>query len=140
MQPFPGALASTAGSRRTLVEYGHGLDAICFRISFSNSRDGDSTSDVMRTGVTEYDEFSRRVEMLCFDLPEYITLVDRGKEYQAIGVVPDNDYGIRGTRKAIVVFPVSAEEIQGTMIDIVFDDHLLGTGINHFQFRTRDIQ
>jgi len=87
-------------------------------------------------------EYNERVYQLNFNLKEYLTLVAGGKRFHPVLTKLENIYGLDKRRKAMVVFSPerdSAELKNHEEYDIIFNDEIFDTGLNHFVFAGNDL-
>lgn len=98
--------------------------------------------DIMYIGINTTEEYNQRVHQLNFDIKEYITIDVDGNKYKPVLTKLENTYGLSTERKINLVFaPYETENefLKADEIDLIFNDEIFGTGINHFKFLSSEI-
>lgn len=98
--------------------------------------------DVMRYGVRNYEEYKEKFISMNFDLTDYLSLKMKDKKLAPVLTNLENVYGLSNDRNIHVVF--STDEKTGyddfEELDLVYNDEIFETGINHFVFHKKDIE
>jgi hypothetical protein len=99
------------------------------------------SGDIMYEGISEMEEFKERVELLNFDMKEYITLKTEVGDLLPRLSTLENTYGLKNSRNVYVVFASDGEFdlMKAQKIDFTFNDEIFNTGINHFLFEREAI-
>lgn len=93
--------------------------------------------DIMTTGVENIVEFNERVKKLNFEIGQFITLKTENGEYKPVLSTLENVYGLTNKRNIYIVFAPNEESkklLCAQKLDLVFEDDIFLTGINHFKF------
>ena len=95
--------------------------------------------DIMLEGVTNEMEYNQKNLVMNFGISEYLTLkTDIGNSYFPALVNMENTYGLQKHKNFYIVFAPMDENEKDIMtsqtLDVVFDDRIFSTGINHFLF------
>lgn len=106
--------------------------------------DGDAKKgDIMYQGVSDYEEYKKRLYEMNFDIENYISLNIAGKKYRPVLSQLENVYGLTDSRNITLVFvPETKEEksfYEADEIKLTYNDNLFSSGINHFTFNRTDI-
>jgi hypothetical protein len=111
---------------------------VCFLMSIAPS--DTSGGDIMTHGVVSEGAFTARAMNLNFEIRDMLSIRYGGKEYPVLLTTLENVYGLSKKRDVMLVFPrIPPYWSEKADVDIVFDDRIFGTGINHFTFRIRDL-
>jgi len=129
------------------AEHGMSIDqqSITFLMCIGPDERKNKGKDIMWQGIFSYPEYKERMHQLNFALQDRVSLRLGNHTYQPVLARMENVYGLQPSRNIIFVFVPSASEHQDGLqqyekIDFVFEDDLFDTGINHFVFRTEDIE
>lgn len=99
--------------------------------------------DIMYEGVSNYIDYKQRVIDLNFDMGEYVYLKTPTGKCRPILSTLENSYSLVGHRSIYLLFgdcdAISTPQNQDTL-DLVFEDEIFETGINHFLFKKEDLQ
>lgn len=105
--------------------------------------DKDEKFDITRVGVSNYEEFAERVEVMNFQMGNFITLEYEGKKITPKLTLMENSYGLANQRVIVVSFEVennlSNEFMKKRDCKFIFDDGLFFTGQNKFAFKKDEI-
>lgn len=99
---------------------------------------GSRTGDVMTHGVSGMEDYAARMETMNFRLEESIELRVGDRVLKPVFVHLENTYGLTNDRNLHLVFEgagLGLPQEQPEDLDLVFDDPVFGTGINHFRFQ-----
>lgn len=117
-------------------------DGMAFLITISpivNTRG----NDIMYRGIHDFQEFKQRAYLMNFKINEYISMQGVDSKFFPLLHNMENTYSLENNRKIYVVFSkADISEIlkKEKTIDLVFDDVIFETGINHFQFEKENIE
>ena len=99
--------------------------------------DEKSTQDVLYYNLQSVEEYKQRIMEMNFSPGEYISLKTDCGVYKPVLSTMENVYNIDPKRSLYLVF-ADNEENQGLLnaneLDLVFEDYIFDTGINHFSF------
>lgn len=98
--------------------------------------EGARTGDVMTYGVSNLEGYAQRMETMNFRLEDAIELRVGEHKIRPKLVHMENTYGLTQDRNIHLVFEDSSLDSPREMtgdLDLVFDDPVYGTGINHFR-------
>lgn len=98
-------------------------------------------SDISNYGVRNLMEYKKRINELNFNIKDYIFMKNGdGTKHKPVLTTFENVYEIGGKKSFYLVF---ANRQKGKsvpeILDIVFQDPFFETGINHFVFKTQNI-
>ena len=133
------ALINSKGSsgnfQKALEEYNNQMS---FVLLVESKEEGE---DILTRGLQGYEDYQSRVQLLNFEIKDYITLEVGGRRLKPVLGTMENTYGLRTGRKLIVVFAGHPEDLlqKNTEFDLIFQDPVFGTGINRFRYTTSDI-
>jgi hypothetical protein len=97
--------------------------------------------DVTNYNINNVPEFKERMNELNFQIKDYLSLKTKeGQTIRPVLTTFENLYEI-GDKKSFYVVFTKEDEVQDKPeeLDIVFHDPFFDTGINHFVFKTKDI-
>lgn len=98
----------------------------------------DESFDITKYGISNYEEFAKQLEQLCFGAQEWISVKDdQGKEYKPGIVHMENINALEKHRNVMIVFDTT--ECLKNNFSFIFSDELFHTGINKFYFKASDI-
>jgi hypothetical protein len=98
----------------------------------------DESFDITKYGITNYEEFAKQLEQLCFQAQGWISIKDdNGKEYTPSLVHMENINALEKHRNVLVVF--NTKDYLKNNFSFIFSDELFNTGINKFYFKASDI-
>ncbi len=110
---------------------------------FTLGPDENEKFDITRVGVSNYEEFAQRIELMNFNMTNFIYL-----EYNNTKIAPklalmENSYGLENKRAIMVSFEVDDNTknvfLKKHTYKFVYSDQLFNTGINKFTFNKEDI-
>lgn len=113
-------------------------------IDFSDEKQRKLYADnVMHYGVSDMADYKERVHKLNFNMKEqiYIKTTD-GKKLHPVLATMENIYHISSKKSLYLVFTDKDEQVdlnQSQTLDLVFEDDVFDTGINHFVFDGKEI-
>lgn len=115
-------------------------NSLGFLLTFSPvSREG-KESDIMLSGVHNYQEYVSRFMTMNFRIPEFVTLRAGGYESAPVLANSENSYGLTTKRDVLLIFPNDPKIWKSEILTISFDDRIMETGISHFAFRCEQLQ
>lgn len=94
--------------------------------------------DIMKLGVSNYEEYREKFMTMNFDMGQYISLKINNKEFSPVLANLENVYGLAGDRNINLVFP--KDDLPAEEIDLIFNDEIFNTGITHFTFKPKDAE
>lgn len=97
--------------------------------------------EIARLGVSNYEEFSRRILDLNFHLREQLWLENEGRKVPAVLTEFERNYGLDRSGNIIIVFnspPPEREAVSDWVV--VWNDELFHTGLHRFLFKQADIR
>lgn len=101
----------------------------------------DSQEDLMLKDIHSETEYKERVNLMNFNLKEYLELSVNGETIPASIANLENTYGLQNGRKVMVVFPKkSSDKKENSDVQFTFQDEIYATGINHFTFSSKDLE
>lgn len=92
--------------------------------------EGPVNNDIMFLDVTRFEEYKDRSFQMNFDMADYVSLKCGAKEVKPVLTNMENVYGLSPERNIHLVFP--ADRSAREDLEVVFNDELFNTGINHF--------
>jgi hypothetical protein len=95
-------------------------------------------SDVMFYDLKDFQEYKQRSHTMNFEMEEYVKLIAGNRTYHPVLSSLENTYGLEEGRNVYLVFSDDqrGKELNAAAeLDIVFNDELFSTGLNHFVFR-----
>lgn len=98
--------------------------------------------DIMMGNVSSYDEYVELSREMNFNLENYLRLKTETREYVPAIVSLENTYGLQKHRGVYIVFTAEssgADLLSSEELDLVFNDEIFNTGINHFSFSKKEI-
>lgn len=98
--------------------------------------------DVTMRGIRSRAEYVERLERLNFELRDYITLKTPSANFAPALTVMEHAQGLRLARTVNLAFvpdDMDDDFYDAETYDVVFNDRIFGTGINHFLFRKKDL-
>jgi hypothetical protein len=104
--------------------------------------EGSPSEDIMYKDVRNIEEYKQRADLLNFKMDEFILLHTDKKEYRPVLSMLENTYSVGNSRNLYLVFTDEEDWQklgQGQQLDLVFNDELFSTGINHFVFDNKKI-
>jgi hypothetical protein len=93
--------------------------------------------DIVQYGIFNEQEFKRRFNELHFNIDSHIWISDDSAKVPPALSMLESTFELSGPKTFYLVFEKS--EIKTKRIDVVFKDAFFDTGINHFIFKTEDI-
>jgi len=120
--------------------YGNSLN---FLFTIGPDKEKGEKFDIMYEGISNVADYNARVHTLNFDLRHFLSINIKGKEYRPVLTRFESVYGLNKSRNITVVFSPQEEGSQlmkASEYDIVFNDEIFGTGINHFRFQKSDFE
>lgn len=112
-----------------------GISSYVFVLNVGPAADA-KTGDVMTYGVSNLEEYAERMEKMNFRLHESIELRVGNHTWKPSLVHMENTYGLTQDRNIHLAFDAKENLDLKKMdedLDLVFDDPVFGTGINHFR-------
>lgn len=98
----------------------------------------DESKDILYYKSNSPQAYTKRLDDLYFNIVNYISLKTDKKEYQPVLYTFENNYGLAPGRAIYLVFAEnenkSNELLLSKSFDLIFNDVLFNTGINHFHF------
>jgi hypothetical protein len=113
-----------------------------FLLSIASSED-EVNNDPMYQGLEDYSAYKRRALTMNFDMNEYVSIKTSTQEFRPVLTSMENTYSLKGQRNIYMVFTDTAtdtELMNEKELDLVFNDEIFETGINHFVFEQSDLQ
>jgi hypothetical protein len=104
--------------------------------------ESNSGKDIMFYGITSEEAYRERFEKLNFGLGEYIHLKTDKNKYKPSLINLENVYGLSKNRNINIVFAPKTENddlFTSATYDLVFEDFIFSSGINHFRFNRTDL-
>jgi len=101
----------------------------------------DKAVDPTYYNVMDMPEYKERIRKLNFNMKEHIYIkTDDGSEIAPVLATMENVYQLTNKKTLYLVFPNTNNQLnKSEMLDLVFEDTFLKTGINHFQFLNKDL-
>jgi hypothetical protein len=104
------------------------------------SPEDQKAQDVMLQDIQSEEEFKERVNTMNFNMKEFLELEIEGKTLSPTIANLENIYGLKNSRKIIIVFPVEIEKIKkGKNLKFTYVDEIYATGVNNFEFLSDDL-
>ena len=111
-----------------------------FLMNISLDEENSKDIDVMRYGVKNYEEYREKFLSMNFDLAQFITLKINDQKLTPVLASLENVYGLSNDRNIHLVFSPGKEGINDfETMDLIYNDEIFDTGINHFVFQKRDL-
>lgn len=99
----------------------------------------DNSKDVMYEGISNQEEYNRRLSFMNFNLPDSFTLKVGDKETKPLLCNFENTYSLTNSRKVNLIFsPFDKNDLNKT-IEIFYHDDVFLTGTSLFKFDGNDI-
>lgn len=114
-----------------------------FLINIAPDEENEKEIDVMKMGVTNYEQYREKFMTMNFDMAQYIHLEVDGQELIPVLTNLENVYGLTRDANIYLVFSPGEQikkENSAAKLDLVFNDEIFNTGINHFTFSGKDIR
>jgi len=101
----------------------------------------DKAVDPTYYNVMDMPEYKERIRKLNFNMKEHIYIKGNdGSEITPVLATMENIYQVSNKKTLYLVFPNTDNKLnEAEMIDLVFEDTFLKTGINHFKFSNKDL-
>ncbi|NQY09761.1 MAG: hypothetical protein HRT71_09640 [Flavobacteriales bacterium] len=102
----------------------------------------DVGGDIMYRGVGSYADYTKRVYAMNFDIEQYVSIKTQEGSVSPVLSNMENVYGLTKSRSIVFVFAQKQngkDLLNQESLDFVYDDDLFGLGINHFKFKSSDI-
>jgi hypothetical protein len=104
------------------------------------SPEKEKSQDVMLQNIHSEQEYKDRVNVMNFNMKDYLEIEVDGKNISPSIANLENIYGLKNSRKVIVVFPVEIKKMtRGKELKFTYSDEIYSTGVNHFEFQSDDI-
>ncbi len=100
-----------------------------------------SNLDLLKGSVDSYEEYSALQQELVFNYSRYVTLNVNSFSYKPVLSHMEDAYGLQPHRSIIVVFSPDSNdtEISQKDVELIIEDEIFGTGINHFLFKSEHL-
>ena len=112
-------------------------------IAPESSTNFSSTDQVEKYNIGSLEEFKDRMLELNFGMKEYIHLkTSAGEKYHPILATMENVYTLDNKKNIVIVFGDIKEGksiLENEKLDVVFEDKMFDTGINHFVFEKENL-
>lgn len=118
-------------------------NSVTFLLTIGPDENTNQDFDIMKAGITSYEEYNKRVQKMNFELGEYLSLRTANGEYYPVLFDVENIYGLSKSRTISIVFtPLekNSELLQAEKYDLVFNDQIFNTGVNHFVFHKKEMK
>jgi hypothetical protein len=118
-------------------------NTLTFLMSLEPDDERGNKSDVMYGGVGSYEEYSKRLLAMNFDMAKNIQLKTDALELKPVLSVLENTYGLSKGRTIVIAF--APDDQQKTKLseskqwDFIYSDELFQLGTMHFNFNKNDI-
>ena len=109
-------------------------NSLTFMLTFSPEKD--KNFDVTKVGISNYEEFSERIETMNFNFSNFITLETEQKKIIPELTQMESVYGLVNKRNILLVF--NKKKIIDD-IRIIYKDEIFGTGTHKFLFKKKDL-
>lgn len=98
--------------------------------------------DITNYNVSNLQEYQRRISYLNFDIKHDLYIqTQAGEKVRPVLVTMENIYEIGDQKNVYMVFSQDEEAVfKGDTIDLVFEDRITNTGINHFVFHKSSLE
>lgn len=116
-------------------EYENGMH---FLFSILPSEEG-LIQDIVKLGITNYQEYKERVNVMNFGMQELMEMNADGVEINPVIVRMENVYGISAKRDWNVLFVSDAIGAANTY-DLRFEDDIFYSGMHHFVFEAKNLE
>ena len=113
-------------------------DIVCFMLTIELNQEIDPNSNMLFYGVKNMEEFKERINQLNFQMQNYLELHTNNEVYIPAHTVMEDMYNL-GNKRNMLIFFKTKEGITED-IDLMFNDLIFKTGINHFVFERNDIK
>lgn len=113
-----------------------------FLLSIASKEDA-GQNDPMYKDLGDYSDYKRRALTMNFDMNEYVSIKTSTQEFRPVLTSMENTYSLKGQRNIYMVFTddtVEKELMKDQALDLVFNDEIFQTGINHFVFDQAELQ
>lgn len=97
-------------------------------------------ASIMSHGVHDEKELKQRAITMNFDMSNYIKLRANNTEYEPVLTTLENTYDLTNGRTVYIVFENTEELGSAEELDLVFEDEMFQTGINHFNFKGEQVK
>ncbi|HET6243903.1 MAG: hypothetical protein H0V01_04455 [Bacteroidetes bacterium] len=113
-----------------------------FLLNIALDEENKNDMDVMRYGVKNYEEYKEKFISMNFDLTDFISLKIKDKKLSPVLINLENVYGLSKDRNVHLVFTTDEKTNYTDFeeLDLVYNDEIFETGINHFVFQKKDIE
>ena len=98
--------------------------------------------DITNYNVSNLQDYQRRISYLNFDIKQDLYIQTRtGEKIRPVLVTMENIYEIGDQKNIYMVFSEEDEAVfKSSSIDLVFEDRITNTGINHFVFNKSSLE
>ncbi|MDP2684160.1 MAG: hypothetical protein Q8P20_03820 [bacterium] len=102
---------------------------------------GLNISDPTYYNVGDLSDYKERIQEMNFNMKDHIyILLGNGKKIFPLSTSMENIYDLQTKKTIYLVFPDNDNILsKADLLDFVFEDTFLNTGINHFQFYKKDL-
>lgn len=115
--------------------------SVCFM--FTLGPDSTENFDITKVGVSNYEEFAKRMDVMNFQMHESLELKIGNKIYKPSIAQMENVYGLKKERVIMVVFEVKDNKENNFMrtqdVQFIYKDQLFNTGTSKFWFEKNDL-
>ncbi|HBS88496.1 MAG TPA: hypothetical protein DEA97_18195 [Bacteroidales bacterium] len=100
----------------------------------------EQTGDVVYEGLSDYREYSQRMNNLNFKMDGQFFINDGKTKHYAVSAGFENVYSLKDSRELLLIFRNRDMFMELDRIDLVYEDNVFETGINHYVFMVQDIK
>ncbi|PCJ89985.1 MAG: hypothetical protein COA57_00085 [Flavobacteriales bacterium] len=114
-----------------------------FLLTIGPDEESGEDFDIQRLDITNYSEYKDRVMSMNFHIGDCLILRTEHGEFKPVLSAMENVYGLSKHRNIYIVFSPSHEKselLDVQTFDLIFNDELFETGINHFVFQKTDFE
>jgi hypothetical protein len=99
--------------------------------------------DIMYKDISDYNEYRTRSEFMNFEMDELISLNTHSSSFKPVLNTMENTYSTTNSRSIFLVFngeELAKEFDHSESVDLVFNDDIFQTGVNHFVFEKKSLE
>ena len=117
-------------------------DSRAFLLTIQPNPDYQANGDILYKGVGSYVEYRQRIMDLNFSIEKFISIKADDQTFKPLLSSLENNYGISEKQSVYLLFADNTNQkglLNAPQLDLVFEDALFGSGINHFKFQKKDL-
>jgi hypothetical protein len=98
--------------------------------------------DILYKDLTSVEGFKARTMKMNFDMASYVEIEANKEHYKPVLATLENTYSATESRNIYMVFTDDTPDkklLNGDELDLTFNDEIFDTGVNHFQYKKKDL-